>query len=94
MGFFVACVLALPLAAFLCRYDWAILLTALILFECAILAVNRGRCPLTDLATRFTSDRSAEFDIYLPHWLAQHNKTLFGWLFVVNELIVLWRWLD
>jgi hypothetical protein len=49
---------------------------------------------LTDLAARFTSDRSAEFDIYLPRWLARHNKTLFGGLFAVNELIVLWRWLS
>jgi hypothetical protein len=75
-------------------FDWAVLLTALILFECALLAANRGRCPLTDLAARFTSDRSAEFDIYLPRWLARHNKTLFGGLFAVNELIVLWRWLS
>ncbi len=93
-AFFVACILALPVAAVLRRFDWAVLLSALILFECALLAVNRGRCPLTDLAARFTSDRSAEFDIYLPRWLAQHNKTLFGSLFAVNELIVLWRWLS
>jgi hypothetical protein len=31
--------------------------------------------------------------IYLPQWLARHNKTLFGSLFVLNELIVLWQWL-
>jgi hypothetical protein len=49
-AFFAACILALPLAAWLRRFDWALLLTALTLVECAVLAVNRGRCPLTDLA--------------------------------------------
>ena len=58
-----------------------------------VLAANRGQCPLTDWAARFTEDRAANFDIYLPDWLARNNKAIFGTLFVVNELIVLWRWL-
>ena len=95
-AFFVACILALPLTAWLRRFDGAILLTVLILLECGILAANRGRCPLTDLAARYASDRaeSAAFDIYLPDWVARHNKTLFGTLFLLFELIVLWRWLS
>ena len=90
-------------------------LTVVILIEFGALAANRGRCPLSDLAMKFTLDRSDAFDIYLPNWLARHNKTLFGALFLgpvhttlpadatcrrhkceqalVNELIVLWRWL-
>ena len=93
-AFFAACILALPLAAALRRFDWAILLTVLILAECAVLTLNRGRCPLTGLAARYTADREDTFDIYLPIWLARHNKGFFGTLFVVNELIVLWRWLS
>jgi len=58
-----------------------------------VLAANRGRCPLTDWAARYTEDRAANFDIYLPDWLARNNKAIFGTLFAVNELIVLWRWL-
>ena len=50
-------------------------------------------CPLSDLAARYTDDRASNFDIYLPNWLASHNKAIFGTLFVVNELIVLWCWL-
>ena len=53
---------------------------------------NRGQCPLTGLAARFTSDPADNFDIYLPNWLARHNKLIFGTLFVVNELFVLWCW--
>ncbi len=90
---FVACIVALPVAGWMRRFDWAVILTVLVLVECGVLAANRGRCPLTDLAARFTADRSPSFDIYLPQWLARHNKTLFGSLFVLNELIVLWQWL-
>jgi hypothetical protein len=36
------------------------------LIECTILAVNRCRCPLTDLAVRYTEHRASNFDIYLP----------------------------
>jgi hypothetical protein len=84
------CILALPTTALLHRFDWAVILTAIILVECGVLALNRGRCPLTDVAARFTDERAGNFDIYLPNWLASHNKTIFGTLFVVNELIVLW----
>ena len=48
---------------------------------------------MTDWAARFTQDRAANFDIYLPEWLARNNKVIFGTLFAVNELFVLWRWM-
>jgi hypothetical protein len=86
-------ILALPLAAFTRHFRWALILTVVIVCECAVLTANHGRCPLTDWAARFTEDRAANFDIYLPEWLARNNKAMFGTLFAVNELIVLWRWL-
>jgi hypothetical protein len=54
-----------------------------------VLAINGGKCPLTDLAARYTTDRVHNFDIYLPNWLAQHNKIIFGALFVAGELVML-----
>jgi hypothetical protein len=92
-AFFAACILALPVVGGLQHFDWALILTVLVLAECGVLAANRGRCPISDLAARYTTDKSEDFDIYLPVWLARHNKTLFGTLFVLNELIVLWQWL-
>ena len=86
-------IVALPVVGLLRRFRWAAILTGLVLLECGVLAVNRGRCPLSDLAQQFTADRADNFDIYLPNWLASRNKTIFGTLFVVNELIVLWCWL-
>jgi hypothetical protein len=87
------CILALPVVAWKHRFGAAALLTLIIVVECGILALNGGRCPLTDLAARFTSARADNFDIYLPLWLARHNKTIFGTLFVVSEVFVVWRWL-
>jgi hypothetical protein len=88
-----ASILALPWAAWSGRFRWAFGLTLLVVGECLVLAVNRGRCPLTDVATRYTDQRSANFDIYLPVWLARHNKSIFGFLFIVGELFLLWRWI-
>lgn len=92
-AFFVACIVALPVAGWYRRFDIALILMSLVLLECAVLAVNRGRCPLTTLAARFTLDRSPAFDIYLPQWLAKWNKTLFGTLFLVNCLLLVAEWM-
>jgi len=59
-------ILALPVAAFTRHFRWALMLTALIVCECAVLGGNRGRCPLTDWAARFTEDRAPNLGILLP----------------------------
>jgi hypothetical protein len=92
-AFLAASILVLPVAGVLRRFRWAAILSVIVLLECGLLAANGGRCPLTDLAARYTDERASNFDIYLPNWLASHNKTIFGTLFFVNELIVLWCWL-
>jgi hypothetical protein len=61
---------------------------------CGILALNHGRCPLTSVAARYTLERADNFDIYLPDWLARRNKVIFGTLFVIGEIVVLWCWLE
>jgi hypothetical protein len=92
-AFFAACIVALPFVAVIGRLDWALILTLIVLFECAVLALNRGQCPLTGLAARYTDDRADNFDIYLPAFIARHNKVIFGALFVLGELVVFWRWM-
>ena len=92
-AFFVACILAIPVAGLARRFDWALALSILVLLECVIILANRGRCPLTNMAARYTDDRADNFDIYLPLWLARHNKTIFGSLFVAGEIFVLACWL-
>jgi hypothetical protein len=88
------CILALPITALLHRFDWALILTVIILVESGVLTLNKGRCPLTGVAARYTDERTNNFDIYLPKWVARQNKAIFGTLFVVNALFVLWCWLN
>ena len=92
-AFLAATILLLSVAGVLHRLGWAAILTVIVLLECGVLAVNGGRCPLSDMAARYTDERASNFDIYLPNWLASHNKAIFGTLFIVNELIVVWCWL-
>jgi hypothetical protein len=88
-AFLAGSIVALPVVGVLRRFGWAAVLTALVLLERGVLAVNRGRCPLSDLAGRFTDDRTHNYDIYLPNRLAEHYKLIFGLLFAAGELVVL-----
>jgi hypothetical protein len=63
-----------------------------VLVEVMILLSNRLQCPLTAVAARYTDDRSANFDIYLPVWVARNNKLIFGVLFLAGSIYVLARW--
>ena len=60
--------------------------------EVVVLALNKWRCPLTALAARYTTDRRANFDIYLPEWLAKHNKVIFGTIYLVGVVIACAHW--
>jgi hypothetical protein len=91
--FFVACIVAIPIAGAYSRFRTALLLIGVVLIECILLALNRLRCPLTNLAARYTDDRSDNFDIYLPLWLARHNQMIFGSLFLLGSACVTLRWL-
>ena len=90
--FFAGCIVAIPIVGAREHYGWAAGLIGLVLVECGVLAANCGVCPLTDMAARHTDQRSANFDIYLPVWLARYNKAIFGTLFVVGGLFVLAHW--
>jgi hypothetical protein len=85
-------IVAMPFMALRRRFDAVLLITFVILMEGGILLMNHWRCPLTDMAARYTEDRQDSFDIYLPSWLARNNKTIFTTLFLVNECVVLWYW--
>ncbi len=93
-AFFVACIVAIPLFTALSRFRLAFLFVAIVGFEVVVLMLNRMTCPLTDVAARYTSDRRANFDIYLPEWLARNNKTIFGTLYLMATLVLLARWLE
>ena len=90
--FFVLCILAIPITAALHQFRATAIFSAFVLLECLILACNRGHCPLTPIAARYTENRAPNFDIYLPTTIARHNKTIFGSLFLAGEAFALWQW--
>jgi len=91
-AFFVACILGVPAAALRGRFRVAVFLSIVVWAEIAVLAANHLRCPLTDVAMRYTADRGDAFDIYLPGWLARENKRIFGAAFLAGELVLAACW--
>ena len=60
----------------------------LVIIEIITLVINRFVCPLTNIAMKYTTERSSNFDIYLPEWLAKHNKLIFGILLTIGLVLV------
>jgi hypothetical protein len=89
---FAGSILAIPAYTFQGRLGVSAALISFVLIEIAVLAFNRMRCPLTDVAALYTEDRRDNFDIYLPLWLARHNKLIFGGLFVIGLIYTIITW--
>jgi polyferredoxin len=92
-AFFATCIVAIPLVAWARRFDVAVLLMAIVGVEVLVLAANAWSCPLTAVAARYTDDRRDNFDIYLPSWLARHNKVIFGSLLAAGMLSTVALWM-
>lgn len=91
-AFFAICIILLPVSAYYGHFKFACILISFVLIEILILVVNRWRCPLTDIAARHTSERQANFDIFLPLWLAKYNKEIFGSLFFAGLAYTIFEW--
>jgi len=90
---FAGCIVAIPVLAWQGQFGAAGVLAALVLGEVVVLGLNRWSCPLTAVAARYTDDRRANFDIYLPVWLAKFNKQIFGPLYVAGVVYAAARYL-
>ena len=76
--------------AFVGKFNWLFFsCVALIGGEIVVILANSWHCPLTDVMAKYTEDRAANFDIYLPEWLAKHNVRIFSVLIVVEIVVVL-----
>jgi hypothetical protein len=91
-AFFASSIVAIPVLAATGAYRPAFIFIGIVFVEVLVLVINGWRCPLTDIAARHTSDRRDNFDIYLPEWLARHNKLIFGLLYVLGSVYALARW--
>ena len=89
---FAGCIVAIPAVSWHGDHRAAFWLAAIVACEVVVLALNRWTCPLTPIAARYTGDRRDNFDIYLPEWLARHNKLIFGVLYIAGVVFALTRW--
>lgn len=91
--FFVFCIAAIPIMTWHGQFVYATWFAVIVLLEVIVLVLNHWSCPLTPVAARFTQDRRANFDIFLPEWLARHNKLIFGSLYFAGVVYLVFRWI-
>ena len=91
-AFFVLCIAAIPVLTWRGSFVAAAWFVGIVFVEVLVIVLNRWRCPLTPLAARYTEDRRANFDIFLPEWLARHNKTIFGALYLAGIAVLIASW--
>lgn len=70
-------------------YTW--LAIGFVVGEAITLFFFGWQCPLTLIARKYSDSTQDNFDIYLPNWLARHNKTIFTTLFLLGLLLVCYR---
>jgi hypothetical protein len=66
---------------------------AFVIGEGLVLLLFKMFCPLTVLARKYSDSTKDNFDIYLPNWLARHNKIIFTTIFLAGLILVLIRML-
>lgn len=70
---------------------WVWVGLALFGVEAVILLLFNMKCPLTIIARRYSNSTKDNFDIYLPNWLARHNKLIYTIFLVIIILILAYR---
>lgn len=79
-------------AAITGRIDgWLWLGYGLVLVEGLVLLAFRWYCPLTVWARRYSDSTRENFDIYLPNWLARHNKRIYTTLVAAIAILTVYR---
>jgi hypothetical protein len=68
---------------------WVWIGFGLILLEGLILLLFKMSCPLTVIARKYSSSTRANFDIYLPQWLARYNKIIYTGIVLLLIIVLL-----
>lgn len=70
---------------------WVWVCIGLVILEGLILLIFKLFCPITIIARKYSDSRKANFDIYLPNWLAKYNKQIYTSLFMLAIIILFFR---
>jgi hypothetical protein len=73
---------------------WVWIGVGLVFLEGLVLLVFKMFCPLTIMARNYSDSTKENFDIFLPNWLAKHNKLIYTSVFVIAILILIYRMLQ
>ena len=71
--------------------QWAWICVGLVVLEGLVLLLFNWFCPLTIIARKYSDSTKANFDIFLPNWLAKHNKQIYTGIFAIAMTILLYR---
>ena len=70
---------------------WIWIGLGLFLIEGIVLLIFKMKCPLTIIARKYSSSAKDNFDIYLPNWLAKHNKIIYISILTLIIIILVYR---
>lgn len=70
---------------------WVWICLALIVLEGLTLLLFKSICPVTLIARKYSDSNKDNFDIYLPNWLAKHNKLIYTTIVVIAVLGLIYR---
>jgi hypothetical protein len=71
--------------------QWVWICLGLIVLEVMVLLVFKSSCPLTLMARKYSDSQKENFDIYLPNWLAKHNKAIYTAIVLISIGILVYR---
>lgn len=63
----------------------------LFILEGIVLLLFKFFCPLTVMARNYSDSTKANFDIYIPNWLAKYNKLIYTSLLGVIFIITIYQ---
>ncbi len=90
--FFNVVIFYLLYAAIADKIDiWVWICIGLVVVEGLVLLAFKMFCPLTVLARKYSDSTKANFDIFLPNWLAKYNKLIYTTIFLIAVFIVIYR---
>lgn len=70
---------------------WVWICLGLIVMEGLILLFFKTVCPVTLIARKYSDSQAHNFDIFLPEWLAKHNKTIYTTIVGFDVLVLIYR---
>jgi NhaP-type Na+/H+ or K+/H+ antiporter len=70
---------------------WVWICLGLIVMEGLILLVFKAVCPVTLIARKYSDSQAHNFDIFLPEWLAKHNKTIYTSIVALSVIVLIYQ---